>query len=272
MLLHAMQMWPDVITSEFWSFAFQHAVNIHNYSPCPNKQCAPYTMFTDEDPPLSANDFWVFGSPVYVLDSSLQTGTLGPGKWKERAFQGVYIGHSKHHASNFIMVYNPATKLMSPQYRVVHDESFDTMQLNMSAADAECKLEEMLDALFVTSEWVHSDAYWDDIAPCTTHHYFDSSWDFAHDMIQAAHPHKRTRNHLQQEVPLSEGVSSNCSHVSVPHHVDLSVERNNHSSTSDISTPAPFWRQILTHTQACRPQLCDSLMITLTSQISNQHN
>ena len=28
-------------------------------------------------------------------------------------------------------------------------------------------------------------------------------------------------------------------HITVPHHVDLSVERNGHSSTSDISTPAP---------------------------------
>ena len=138
------------------------------------------------------------------------------------------------------MVYNPATKLVSPQYHVVHDKSFDTVQLNMSAADAEQKLEEMLDALFVTSKWVHSDANSDDIEPHPTHHYFDSSWDLAQDMIQATCPHKCTCNHLQQEVlPLSEGVSSSHSHVSVPHHVDLSMERSSHSSTSDISTPAP---------------------------------
>ena len=95
---------------------------------------------------------------------------------ERESFQGAYIGHSKHHASIVILVHNPTTRLVSPQYHVVvHDKSFDTLQLNMSTADAEHKLEEMLDALFLTSEWVHSDAYLDDIEPCTTHHYLDSS-------------------------------------------------------------------------------------------------
>ena len=89
MLLHAMQMWPDIITSEFWSFTFMHVVNLHNYMPHPEEQCAAYTtMFTNEDVSLSADDFFVFRSLVYVLYSSLQTGTLGPGKWKEKCFQG----------------------------------------------------------------------------------------------------------------------------------------------------------------------------------------
>ena len=130
-------------------------------------------------------------------------------------------------------------KLVSPQYHVVHDESFDTVQLNMSTADAECKLEEMLDSLFVTSEWVHSNAYSDDTDPHTTHHYFDSIWDLAQTMIQAAHPRKCTRNCLQQKVPLSEGASDGCDHVSVPQHVDSTVERNGHSDSSITSTPVP---------------------------------
>jgi hypothetical protein len=146
-------------------------------------------MFRDKDPPSSAEEFRIFGSPVYSLDSSLQTGALGPGKWKERSFQSVYIGHSKHHVSKVILFYNPATRLVSPQYHVIHDESFDTVQLNMSAA----KLDAMLDALFATSEWIHTDAYSDDLEPQSTHHYFDSSWDHAQETIQAARPRKRTR-------------------------------------------------------------------------------
>ena len=159
---------------------------------------------------------------------------------ERKSHSRVYVGHSQHHASIFIMVYNPVTKLVPPQYHVVHDESFDTVQLNMSAADAECKLEEMLNALFVTSEWVHSDAYLDDNNLHTTHHYFDSSWDLvAKEMIQAAHLHKCTYNCSQQEVPCSEGVSNDSGHVSVPQHVDLSVKRNGHSGTPVISTPVP---------------------------------
>ena len=97
----------------------------------------------------------------------------------------------------------------------------------------------MLDALFITSEWVHSDAYLDDTDPHTTHHYFDSSWDLAQTTIQATCPRKCTRNCSQQEVPLSDGVSDDRDHVSVPQCIDLTVERNGHSDSSITSTPVP---------------------------------
>ena len=116
-----------------------------------NEMKSPFTLFTDKDTNQSPHDFKAFGSPVYVLDPSLQTGTLGPGKWKERSYQGVYIGHLLHHVSNVILVYNPKTQLVSPQYHVVHDESFKTVQIYTSEADAQQKLDEMLDALFMTS-------------------------------------------------------------------------------------------------------------------------
>jgi hypothetical protein len=85
------------------------------------------------------------------LDKALQDSNLGPGKWKDRCHQGVYIGHSPHHASNMIQVYNPKTRLVSPQYNVVHDESFDTVCINMTEAQAEAQLDAMLDTLFQSS-------------------------------------------------------------------------------------------------------------------------
>ena len=86
-----------------------HAVHFHNSTPWSNKKNSLFTVFTDEVPTHTPNYFKVFGSPVYVLDPSLQTGTLGPGKWKKRSYQGVYIGHSLHHASNVILIYNLKT-------------------------------------------------------------------------------------------------------------------------------------------------------------------
>ena len=109
----------------------------------------------------------------------------------------------------------------------------------MSATDAEQKLDEMLDALFLTSEWVHSDAYLDDDDPHTTHHYFDSSWDLTQEMIQAAQPCKHTCDHLQHEKPVSKRVSGSSSHMHVPHNVNLPMQRNGHSRPSAVSTPVP---------------------------------
>jgi hypothetical protein len=57
MLLHAMERWPDVITSEMWSFAFMHAVHLHNCTPRPGQTKSPYTLFTDEDPPATLQDY-----------------------------------------------------------------------------------------------------------------------------------------------------------------------------------------------------------------------
>ena len=98
-------------------------------------------------------------------------------------FPGCLCQSPQHHASNVILVYNPKTQLVSLQYHVIHDESFDTVQINMSEADAQQELDEMLDMLFLTSQWVHSDAYSDCDTPSTTHHYFDSSWDLANETI-----------------------------------------------------------------------------------------
>jgi len=30
MLLHAMNLWPDIITADFWTFAVKHAIWLHN--------------------------------------------------------------------------------------------------------------------------------------------------------------------------------------------------------------------------------------------------
>ena len=137
MLLHAMQMWPDVISSEFWSFTFMHTVWIHNCTPWSKEKNSPFTLFTDEDPTHTMNDFKVFGSAVYILNHSLQTRTLGSGKWKECCYQGAYIGHSLHHVINVILIYNPKTRLVSPQYHVIHNEFFKTVQINTSVADVQ---------------------------------------------------------------------------------------------------------------------------------------
>jgi hypothetical protein len=185
MLLHAMTMWPDVITAAFWSFAFMHAVHLQNCTPRPKETVSPHTLITNEDPPLTPHDFRVFGSPVYVLDKTLHSGTISPGKWKERCYQG-YVAHSPNHASNIILVYNPKMHLVSPQYHAVHDESFDTVRINMSDADSQQQLDAMLDNLFVTSQWQHNDAYFECDSPAATQHYFDSSWDLAHKSAQAA--------------------------------------------------------------------------------------
>ena len=66
--------------------------------------------------------------PVFVLDRRLQNGLTIMPKWDPRSNAGVYLGHSQQHASNVALVLNLATGCVSPQYHVVFDDTFSTVE------------------------------------------------------------------------------------------------------------------------------------------------
>jgi hypothetical protein len=70
-LLHAMAKWPVVIVKDMWTFAIHHAVNFHNCSILKQQSVSPYELFTRQTLPWALQDFWVFGSPTYVLNKAL---------------------------------------------------------------------------------------------------------------------------------------------------------------------------------------------------------
>jgi hypothetical protein len=125
-LLHAMAKWPSIISEDMWTFALRHAVNFHNSYIRKDQEITPYEAFTGQVSPWSINDFRVFGSPTYVLHKELQDGaTLN--KWKPQSWLGVYVGTSNCHASAIPLIYNPNTTHVSPQFHVVYDEMFYTV-------------------------------------------------------------------------------------------------------------------------------------------------
>jgi hypothetical protein len=88
---------------------------------------------------------------------------------------------------------------------MVHDESFDTIQITTTEAEAEAQLDAMLDNLFKMSQWHHTDLYSDCASPEATHHYFDSSWDLAFERAQA-------NSQREHERCQSNGTSCKCTH------------------------------------------------------------
>ena len=88
------------------------------------------------------------------------------------------VGHSKHHASNVILVYNPITKLVSPQYHIVFDKDFTLIKHKPGSQEHNEMIDQLFAGLFLDVEWTHSNDFTE--APDTIHHYFDSTWDFLH--------------------------------------------------------------------------------------------
>jgi hypothetical protein len=78
---------------------------------------------------IPVKTFHTMFCPCYVLDSRLNNaGSIGLPKWEPRSNICVYLGHSTFHARSVaLVVYNPSTGHVSPQYHVVFDNDFTTI-------------------------------------------------------------------------------------------------------------------------------------------------
>ena len=68
-----------------------------------------------------------FGCPAYVLTDAMQDNKQIQNKWKPRSRVGIYLGRSPMHGRNVALVLNNATGLVSAQFHVDFDESFQTL-------------------------------------------------------------------------------------------------------------------------------------------------
>jgi hypothetical protein len=74
------------------------------------------------------DNFHPFGCPVYVLDSVLQGTVSKLPHWSPRSRVGVYLGHSPHHAGSEVIVLHLQTGHVSPQYHLVFEDDFCTVE------------------------------------------------------------------------------------------------------------------------------------------------
>jgi hypothetical protein len=76
-------------------------------------------------------------------------------KWTKRTTQNVYVGHLHHYSKPVPMVWDPTTKLVSPQFHVMFDDNFDTVQ----APDTNIKQVDIMDRLFKTNIYTYDDPF-----------------------------------------------------------------------------------------------------------------
>jgi hypothetical protein len=129
MLLHAQQRWPTAITSHLWPYAIRMANDIANSTPSikADVNVSPVEVFAQTDVAPRVKFAHTFGSPVYVLDSRLQSGRR-ISKWTSKSRVGIYLGASPRHSRKVALVLSLATGLVSPQFHCQYDDLFDTMR------------------------------------------------------------------------------------------------------------------------------------------------
>ena len=63
---------------------------------------------------------------MYVLDPKLQTGKK-LSRWQSRSRKWFFVGFSNQHSSNVPLILNLQTGSISPQFHVVFDDKFSTV-------------------------------------------------------------------------------------------------------------------------------------------------
>ena len=127
MLSHGMHAWPQVVTKSLWPFALKASCRARNKFNLDEDNCSPEMKLAGvKTPPEIRNEHPLF-CPVFTLHKGLQSGLGTIPKWNPRSNAGVYLGHSPEHASNVALVLNLTTGHVSPQYHVVFDDNFSTI-------------------------------------------------------------------------------------------------------------------------------------------------
>jgi hypothetical protein len=92
--------------------------------------------------------------PVYVLLRRIQEGTSPP-KLTKCTTQKVYVGYLHHYSKSVPMIWDPKTTLVSPQFHVIFEDSFDTVQ----TPDPNVRHTEKMDCLFKTNSYKCNDPF-----------------------------------------------------------------------------------------------------------------
>ena len=129
MMIHANRRWKNVHSTMLWPYAFRMANNLYNNAPLlKNKDnLTPMQIATGSTVEINKKHIKTFGCPAYVLSRSLQLGRPH-GKWDERSKMGIYLGPSPVHNKNVALVMDMDTGLVSPQFHVMFDNEFRTVE------------------------------------------------------------------------------------------------------------------------------------------------
>jgi hypothetical protein len=128
-MVHASLHWTEHGSDDLslWSFAVKHSVWIYNRVPNARSGLTPLELVTKERSDCrEILRCHVWGCPVYVLEAKLQNDQKLP-KWNRRARLGQFVGFSDEHSSMVANVRHLTTGFISPQFHVVFDNLFETV-------------------------------------------------------------------------------------------------------------------------------------------------
>ena len=125
MLFHAILSWPSYISTNLQPFIVKHTIDLHNMI-LNESRLSLLEIFMGLKSSFNFNKFYTFGSPVFVLELTLQQEhKISCQKLCSKL--GVCVGKSHKYAGNISLVLDPLTSFVSPQFHLVHDDEFTSL-------------------------------------------------------------------------------------------------------------------------------------------------
>jgi hypothetical protein len=136
-MVHASLHWTERGLDEIslWSFAVKYSVWVYNRVPNVRLGFTPLELVTRGSLELVTRErsnyrdllrCHVWGCPVFVLEAKLQNDQKLP-EWNRLAWMGQFVGFSDEHSSLVANVQHLSTNFISPQFHVVFDDLFETV-------------------------------------------------------------------------------------------------------------------------------------------------
>ena len=111
-----------------WPFYFKAACQNYNILEMDNYEKTPEQNFSCVEFQIFPKDYHTWGCSVFILEHPLQGGPAGLPKWETRTRNGVYLGQSPLPAGSLDLALNTRTGHVHPQYHVVFDNTFSTVE------------------------------------------------------------------------------------------------------------------------------------------------
>jgi hypothetical protein len=126
MMLHAKMRWPKAVKTLLWPMAMKDAEYIVNRVPRLNNVCVLDVVMKTVIPRHSLQQLHVWEAPCYVLEPTLQKG-FKIRKFYPQSRKGLHLGWSPKRAATVPFGINLSIGRVSPQFHVVFDDWFTTV-------------------------------------------------------------------------------------------------------------------------------------------------
>ena len=127
LLLHANILPPESMITMLWHLSLNPACKSYNSLEMNKDRKTPEQKVSGVELQICPTDYHTWGCSIFFLEAPAQGGPTGIPKLEPRTRTEDYLGNTSFHIGSVNLVLTTRTEHVYPQYNVVLDDTFSTM-------------------------------------------------------------------------------------------------------------------------------------------------